>query len=79
MGTKLTHVADQVLLGLYSIFTVLPALLIHPSRPSDKPIAELVEAGGYTSLGGIDVRIPLDVLRNLQMYVDEYHNGVFFC
>jgi hypothetical protein len=57
---------DQVLLALYSAFSVLPALLIHPPFLSDKPIAELVEAGGYTQLGGIDVRIPLDVLRNLQ-------------
>lgn len=58
---------DQLLLALYSAFTVLPALLIHPPFLSDKPIAELVDAGGYTQLGGIDVRIPLDVLRNLQM------------
>jgi hypothetical protein len=59
--------ADQILLALYSMFTVLPALLIHPPRLSDRPIAELIEAGGYTQLGGIDVRVPLDVLRNLQM------------
>jgi hypothetical protein len=49
------------------MFTVLPALLIHPPRISDRPIAELIDAGGYTPLGGIDVRVPLDVLRNLQM------------
>ena len=61
--------SDQLLLALYSAFTVLPALLIHPPFLSDKPISELVEAGGYTQLGGIDVRIPLDVLRNLQTYV----------
>lgn len=60
---------DQILLGLYSMFTVLPALLIHPPFLSDQPIAELIEAGGYTQLGGIDVRVPLDVVRNLQMYV----------
>lgn len=58
---------DQLLLALYTAFTVLPALLIHPPFLSDKPIAELIDAGGYTQLGGIDVRIPLDVLRNLQM------------
>ncbi|ORY26155.1 hypothetical protein BCR39DRAFT_589822 [Naematelia encephala] len=58
---------DQILLALYSIFTVLPALLIHPPFISDRPIAELVDAGGYTQLGGIDVRVPLDVLRNLQV------------
>ena len=57
---------DQILLALYSVFTVLPALLIHPPFLSDPPIAELIDAGGYTQLGGIDVRVPLDVLRNLQ-------------
>ena len=66
MGLPLTE-TDQLLLALYSAFTVLPALLIHPPFLSDKPIAELVDAGGYTQLGGIDVRVPLDVLRNLQM------------
>lgn len=60
---------DQILLALYTIFTLLPALLIHPPFLSDRPIAELIEAGGYTQLGGIDVRVPLDVVRNLQMYV----------
>ena len=50
------------------MFKVLPALLLHPPRISDKPIAELIDVGGYTPLGGIDVRVPLDVLRNLQMY-----------
>jgi len=58
-------------LALYSAFTVIPALLIHPPFLSDKPIADLVDAGGYTQLGGIDVRIPLDVLRNLQMCVQS--------
>ena len=53
------------------MFKVLPAILIHPPFASDKPIAELVDAGGYTPLGGIDVRVPLDVLRNLQMCVDS--------
>ncbi len=58
---------DQILLALYSMFNVLPALLIHPPFFTDRPIAELVEAGGYTQLGGVDVRVPLDVLRNLQV------------
>ena len=58
---------DAILLALYSVFTVLPALLIHPPFLSDPPIAELVDAGGYTQLGGIDVRVPLDVLRNVQI------------
>jgi hypothetical protein len=49
------------------MFNVLPALLIHPPFLSDRPIAELIEAGGYTQLGGVDVRVPLDVLRNLQV------------
>ena len=49
------------------MFTVIPALLIHPPYITDPPIAELVDAGGYTQFGGIDVRVPLDVLRNLQM------------
>jgi hypothetical protein len=56
-----------MLLSLYQAFIGLPAVLIHPPFLSDLPIAELVDAGGYTQLGGIDVRIPLDVLRNLQM------------
>jgi hypothetical protein len=67
LTSRADRCADQILLALYSIFTVLPALLIHPPRMSDRPIAELIEAGGYTQLGGIDVRVPLDVLRNLQM------------
>ncbi|WWD03310.1 hypothetical protein V865_001361 [Kwoniella europaea PYCC6329] len=58
---------DQILLQLYSMFTILPALLIHPPFVSDPPILELIEAGGYTQLGGIDVRVPLDVMRNLQI------------
>ena len=57
---------DKILLALYEIFTVLPSLLIHPPFSTDRQIAELVDAGGYTQLGGIDVRVPLDVLRNLQ-------------
>lgn len=61
--------SDQLLIRLYSIFNVLPALLIHPPFLTDRPIAELIDAGGYTQLGGIDVRVPLDVLRNLQMCV----------
>lgn len=59
---------DELLLSLYSMFTLIPALLIHPPNISEPPIAELIEAGGYTQLGSIDVRVPLDVLRNLQMY-----------
>ncbi|ORX35657.1 hypothetical protein BD324DRAFT_652205 [Kockovaella imperatae] len=58
---------NKILLALYTVFTVLPALLIHPPFLSDPPIAELIDAGGYTQLGGIDVRVPLDVLRNLQI------------
>ncbi|WVF71222.1 hypothetical protein IAT40_006022 [Kwoniella sp. CBS 6097] len=58
---------DQILLALYSMFTLLPALLIHPPFVSEPPILELIEAGGYTQLGGIDVRVPLDVLRNLSI------------
>ncbi|KAK4685870.1 hypothetical protein P7C73_g4269, partial [Tremellales sp. Uapishka_1] len=58
---------DEILLALYSIFTILPSLVIHPPFSSDRPISELVDAGGYTHLGGIDVRVPLDVLRNLQV------------
>lgn len=49
------------------MFNVLPALLIHPPFISDRPIAELVDAGGYTQFGGVDVRVPLDVLRNLSV------------
>lgn len=56
-----------MLIELYSIFNTLPGLLIHPPFATDKPVAELLDAGGYTSLGGVDVRVPLDVLRNLQM------------
>ncbi|WWC61904.1 uncharacterized protein I303_104490 [Kwoniella dejecticola CBS 10117] len=56
---------DQILLQLYSMFTYIPALLIHPPFVSEPPILELIEAGGYTQLGGIDVRVPLDVMRNL--------------
>ncbi|WVR06832.1 hypothetical protein IAU60_003868 [Kwoniella sp. DSM 27419] len=58
---------DQILLALYSMFTLLPALLIHPPFVSEPPILDLIEAGGYTALGGIDVRVPLDVLRNLSI------------
>ncbi|WWD17055.1 hypothetical protein CI109_101492 [Kwoniella shandongensis] len=58
---------DQILLALYTMFTILPALLIHPPFVSEPPILDLIEAGGYTQLGGIDVRVPLDVLRNLQI------------
>ncbi|WOO80646.1 Nischarin [Vanrija pseudolonga] len=58
---------DKVLIELYSIFNTLPGLLIHPPFATDKPVAELLDAGGYTSLGGVDVRVPLDVLRNLQI------------
>jgi hypothetical protein len=64
--SELTYL-DQILLALYTMFTVLPALLIHPPFVTDRPIEELVDAGGYTQLGGIDVRVPLDVMRNLQM------------
>lgn len=64
---------DELLVRLYSIFNVIPALLIHPPFLTDRPIAELIDAGGYTQLGGIDVRVPLDVLRNLQMYVKPVH------
>ncbi|WWC69931.1 uncharacterized protein I206_103875 [Kwoniella pini CBS 10737] len=56
---------DQILLQLYSMFTYLPALLIHPPFVTEPPILDLIEAGGYTQLGGIDVRVPLDVMRNL--------------
>ncbi|WVN87662.1 uncharacterized protein L203_102848 [Cryptococcus depauperatus CBS 7841] len=62
-----TYDEDELLLSLYSMFTLLPGLLIRPSNVSEPPIAELAEAGGYTPLGGIDVRVPLDVLRNLQI------------
>ncbi|RXK39867.1 hypothetical protein M231_02801 [Tremella mesenterica] len=58
---------DDILLDIYSAFTVLPGLLIHPPYTSEPPITELIEAGGYTQLGGIDVRVPLDVMRNLQL------------
>lgn len=75
----LTREVDQILLALYSMFTVLPALLIHPPFLSDQPILELIEAGGYTQLGGIDVRVPLDVVRNLQMYVEQKALAVVPC
>lgn len=70
--------ADKVLLELYSIFNALPGLLIHPPFSADPPVSELLDAGGYTQLGGVDVRVPLDVLRNLQMYVNE-HVVWLFC
>jgi hypothetical protein len=58
---------DQLLIALYQMFTILPALLIHPPFHSDPTITELVDAGGYTHFGGIDVRVPLDIMRNLQV------------
>ena len=69
--------ADAILLAVYSMFTVLPALLIHQPFLSDQPIAELIEAGGYTQLGGIDVRVPLDVVRNLQMCASSSVSRLF--
>lgn len=64
-GRRLT--VDKLLLELYTVFNALPGLLIHPPFNADAPVAELLEAGGYTLLGGVDVRVPLDVMRNLQM------------
>lgn len=64
---RCSRVPDKVLLELYSIFNVLPGLLIHPPFSADPPISELLDSGGYTQLGGVDVRVPLNVLRNLQM------------
>ncbi|ODN76950.1 hypothetical protein L202_05516 [Cryptococcus amylolentus CBS 6039] len=66
-GRKKEISEDELLLALYSMFTLIPALLIHPPNSHEAPIAELVEVGGYTPLGGIDVRVPLHVLRNLQI------------
>ncbi|KAK8864636.1 hypothetical protein IAR55_001886 [Kwoniella newhampshirensis] len=66
-GRKEEMDEDQILLGLYTMFTILPALLVHPPFVSEPPILDLIEAGGYTQLGGINVRVPLDVLRNLQI------------
>jgi len=63
----LAHTADKLLLELYRIFNTLPGLLIHPPFGTDSQIDELLDAGGYTAYGGVDVRVPLDVLRNLQM------------
>ncbi|OWT36877.1 hypothetical protein C362_05411 [Cryptococcus neoformans Bt1] len=73
-GSKQTVNEDELLLSLYSMFTLIPALLIHPPNISEPPIAELIEAGGYTQLGGIDVRVPLDVLRNLQILELEHYD-----
>jgi len=67
---RLTLMPDAILLALYRLFIQIPALLIHPPFVSDRPIADLVDAGGYTQFGGIDVRVPLDVMRNLHMWVD---------
>lgn len=61
-----TDISDKLLLDLYAIFNTLPGLLLHPPFSTDPPVAELMDAGGYTQLGGIDVRVPLDVFRNLQ-------------
>ncbi len=58
---------DKLLLELYTVFNALPGLLIHPPFNTDAPVAELLDAGGYTLIGGVDVRVPLDVMRNLQM------------
>ncbi|BEI86632.1 hypothetical protein CcaverHIS002_0609190 [Cutaneotrichosporon cavernicola] len=58
---------DKLLLELYAVFNALPGLLIHPPFNTDAPIAELMDAGGYTLFGGVDVRVPLDVMRNLQV------------
>ncbi|KAL7422034.1 hypothetical protein Q5752_003807 [Cryptotrichosporon argae] len=63
---------EKLLLELYAMFTVIPGVLIHPPYIDDRPIAELVDAGGYTQLGGIDVRVPLDVFRNLQILELDY-------
>lgn len=49
------------------MFNALPGLLIHPPFNTEAPVAELLDAGGYTIIGGVDVRVPLDVMRNLQM------------
>lgn len=59
-------ITDKILLDLYAICNTLPGLLLHPPFSTDPPVAELMDAGGYTQLGGIDVRVPLDVFRNLQ-------------
>ncbi|GMK57863.1 hypothetical protein CspeluHIS016_0406970 [Cutaneotrichosporon spelunceum] len=58
---------DKLLLELYTVFNALPGLLIHPPFTTDTPVAELLDAGGYTQIGGVDVRVPLDVMRNLQV------------
>lgn len=58
---------DKLLRELYGIFNTLPGLLIHPPFATDSQIDELLDAGGYTPFGGVDVRVPLDVLRNLQV------------
>lgn len=59
-------ISDKILLDLYAICNTIPGLLLHPPFSTDPPVAELMDAGGYTQLGGIDVRVPLDVFRNLQ-------------
>jgi hypothetical protein len=61
--------SDEVLLSLYTSFNLIPTLLIHPPLLSDPPIEELVQNGAYTQLGGIDTKVPLNVLRNLQKSV----------
>lgn len=63
---RCADISDKILLDLYAICNTLPGLLLHPPFSTDPPVAELMDAGGYTQLGGIDVRVPLDVFRNLQ-------------
>lgn len=64
-GKKEVMDDDARLRAIYAAFTILPSLIIHPPSPSDPLIKDLVDESAYTSLGGIDIRVPLNVFRGL--------------
>lgn len=58
---------------MYAAFTILPSLSIHRPSPTEPQIKDLVYGESYTSYGGIEVKIPLNVFRSLwELELDGY-------
>lgn len=66
----MARLLDAKLRLIYAAFTILPSLAIYPPTVSDPLIKELRDEDAYTSLGGIDVRVPLNVFRSLLSYAN---------
>lgn len=72
-GKKQEMDEDSKLRLIFAALSILPSLAIHRPVATDAQIKELVYGESYTSFGGIEIKLPLNVFRSLwELELDGY-------